>query len=84
MKKEKIEQLMKELREYAENIRGNWFEFDGRDLLCEIDLWLTKLSVALDALDIEYKSYYESFYDIDSSYEKQGKMIKEIKKSQQD
>ena len=84
MKKEKIEQLMKELREYAENIRGNWSEFDGRDLLCEIDLWLTKLSVALDALDIEYKSYYESFYDIDGSYEKQGKMIKEIRKGQQD
>jgi len=78
MKKEKIKQLIEELREYAESIRNDWSEFDGRDLLWEIDLWLTKLSVALD---IDYKSYYEKFYDENGSYSTKGKYIKKIRQA---
>lgn len=73
--KKAIKQLIQELRKYAENIRNDWSEFDGRDLLWEIDQWLTKLSALLN---IEYESYYENLCD-GEAYKRKVEYIKQVR-----
>lgn len=54
-----VEPLIKELYDYAVEIRGNWADFDGREQLEFIDIWLAKLS---KVLGLDYHSYYESYW----------------------
>lgn len=39
---EEQEKLLKELHDYAADIRGDWSDFDGRELLHDIDDWIVK------------------------------------------
>lgn len=71
--KEKIKELMNELYSTAVKIRGSWAEFDGRDLLKDIDLWLMKLS---DVTGVDYRSYYQQYFT-DGGYSNQEKALKE-------
>lgn len=53
-----LKELVEELRDMAEDIRGDWSDFDGRHLLSDVDDWLCRLS---KLTGVEYESYYASF-----------------------
>lgn len=53
--KAEIEKLMDELFRLGVNIRGDWSDFDGRNLLKALEIWLYKLG---KVTDIEAPQYY--------------------------
>lgn len=49
MRDPKIEALLDELHDYASDIRRDWSDFDGRDLLRFVMDWIDRMKQAQEA-----------------------------------
>jgi len=47
-----IEALLEQLHDYAQDIRNDWSEFDGRSLLRYTDRWIERMRTAISRSEL--------------------------------